>query len=408
MLALVPLFDILPYMGGIRVDVLVVTALMDELDAVLELQVGGEGRSAWTLKRDRSGFPYHVREIENAHGEALRVAAALSDMGESAAAVRAVGLIKDLDPVCLAMCGICAGRRGDVFLGDAIIADRVFSYDHGKFVATTAERDDEFFHDIKTYNLESTWKVEAQYFAREFQQNPKLTLERPPSKATQVRWLLHKLFAHETGNGPSPLDLPERDLNCPGWEESIEELRNSALIETKLGTLKLTEKGRSRVEEERLRDPNGRKAKDPAFRVHVGPIATGKTVREDPKQFERLKRHVRKVLGVEMEAAAIGLVAEELKRRSIIVKSVSDYADHEKDDAFRHFACHTAASVLMEFIRKHMRPKAKGDFSNRNDRRWHSHEDMEDDEQEEQLPGVHRDDFLARVARACLLRVHAY
>src|SRR4051812_46715282 len=108
-------------MSGARVDVLVVTALKEELDAVLELELDGQGRDAWEDARDLSGFPYHLREFPNGHGETLRMAAAWSgEMGEAAAAVRAVGLIQELDPVCLAMCGICAGWRGKVFLGDVI------------------------------------------------------------------------------------------------------------------------------------------------------------------------------------------------------------------------------------------------------------------------------------------------
>jgi hypothetical protein len=41
--------------GGETVDVLVLTALQDELEAVLAL---GE---RWEERRDGSGFPYHVR-----------------------------------------------------------------------------------------------------------------------------------------------------------------------------------------------------------------------------------------------------------------------------------------------------------------------------------------------------------
>src|SRR5687768_16441483 len=101
-----------------RSDVLVVTALKDELDALLELELDGEGRSAWAERRDRHGFPYHVRQLANAHGPSLLLAAAWSgEMGETAATMRAGTLIDELNPTCLAMCGICAGRRGEVFLG---------------------------------------------------------------------------------------------------------------------------------------------------------------------------------------------------------------------------------------------------------------------------------------------------
>ena len=70
----------------------------------------------------------------------LRIAAAWAgEMGESAAATRAATLIDQLSPNYLAMCGICAGKRGDTFLGDVIVADRVFSYDHGKLVVEAAK-----------------------------------------------------------------------------------------------------------------------------------------------------------------------------------------------------------------------------------------------------------------------------
>ncbi|WP_437718582.1 hypothetical protein WMF45_20415 [Sorangium sp. So ce448] len=129
-----------------RVDALIVTALQDELEAVLAL--GDGGRDGWREARDPGGFPYFVRDLSNDRGEPLRVAAAWSGrMGESAAAARAQGLIEELDPGCLAMCGICAGKRGEVSLGDVIVADRVYSYDEGKRVAHHGG-EGAFFHDI--------------------------------------------------------------------------------------------------------------------------------------------------------------------------------------------------------------------------------------------------------------------
>ncbi|WP_224369092.1 pentapeptide repeat-containing protein [Hyalangium versicolor] len=342
-------------MSRARVDVLIVTALKEELDAVLELEFAGKRRDAWIDARDYSGFRYHHRELPNNYGETLHVAAAWSgSMGENAAAFRAVALIQELDPVCLAMCGICAGRREGTFLGDVIVADRVFSYDHGKLIASKRDRDVEFLHDIATYNLEAAWKMDAAYFAEEFTQSL-LAKTRPVSMDAQRRWLLRVLEAHEKRGGPSPVDHPDRRTQCPDWAECIQALRKQRLIKTVKGELQLTEKGWGRVREELLLDPEGQQG-DPPFRVHVAPIATGKLVQEDPDLFKRLSRHVRKVLGAEMEAAAIGFVAEQLGRRSIIVKAVSDYADHDKTDRHRSFACHASASFLLAFLRKHLRP----------------------------------------------------
>lgn len=391
-------------MGGTVIDVLIVTALKDELDALLALEVEGAGRDAWELRRDRYEFPFHVRELRNKHGEMLRVAAACSwEMGETSVATRTVQLIGELDPACLAMCGICAGSRKKVSLGDVIVADRVFSYDHGKFVEG---RDDGagqahgFFRDITTYNLEATWKMDATYFAQEFQKDWKPAMERPVSKQSQTRWLLLALGAHEQEGAVAPDKHPERKTRCPGWAELIPELRGEGLLDSARGVLRLTDEGRARVAEERLLDPDG-ETRDPDFRVHVGPIATGKTVREDRKLFLELERSVRKVLGIEMEATAIQFVADQLRRRSIIAKAVSDYADHAKDDVFRAFACHASAAFLMSFLCKYVCSKERVPRLVRKERQRRV---TDPDAQEPDDGRDRRDDFLGRVERACSLR----
>ena len=82
--------------------------------------------------------------------------------------------------------------------------------------------------------------------------------------------------------------------------------------------------GEDKVLREKLVYGNGTPV-EPEFRIHVGPIATGKSVREDPDLFHSLIQSNRKVLGVEMEAVAIGWVAEQSGIPSIIAKAVSDY-----------------------------------------------------------------------------------
>ncbi|WP_437650641.1 pentapeptide repeat-containing protein [Sorangium sp. So ce362] len=391
-----------------RVDALVVTALQDELEAVLALGEGG--RDGWREARDAAGFPYYVRELPNDRGQPLRVAAAWSGrMGESAAAARAQGLIEELDPGCLAMCGICAGKRGEVSLGDVIVADRVYSYDEGKRVAASAGGGDgAFFHDIETYNLERTWNMDAALFAREFERQAPLAAERPPSKASQAWWLRHALYASQVEGGPPPVARPERAQRCPGWAERIGELEAERVLRIGDGGLELTEAGMAQVRRDRLIYPDGPPEARP-FRVHIGPIATGKAVQEDAGLFERLRPIGRKVLGVEMEAAAIGYVAERLGRRSIIAKAVSDHGDRDKDDSFRAFACRASAEFLFAFLRRYQEP-ARGEQAGRGRRlrrfparaaggQANPHGD------DILLPGEGRsDDFLSRVERVCRLR----
>jgi hypothetical protein len=69
----------------------------------------------------------------------------------------------------------------------------------------------------------------------------------------------------------------------------LESLRADRLLTLAKGKLKITAAGRERVLEERIRFVNG-PPPDPPFLVHIGPIATGKTVRQDPEIFKRLAK----------------------------------------------------------------------------------------------------------------------
>jgi nucleoside phosphorylase len=83
------------------------------------------------------------REAE-APGDAPSGAVAWSGaMGAAAAARRAATLVERLRPACLAMCGICAGKRGEVALGDVIVAGRVYSFEHGKLTSAASATGEE-------------------------------------------------------------------------------------------------------------------------------------------------------------------------------------------------------------------------------------------------------------------------
>jgi nucleoside phosphorylase len=340
------------------IDVLIVVALEAELDAVL---AEGGGADGWQKVRDH----VHVRTLPNGAGQALGVAAAWTGaMGAMATATRAAPLVKELQPSCLAMCGICAGKRGDVALGDVIVADRVYSFDHGKLVAAeNGKGPQSFFHDIATYNLERSWHMDAAAFRRDLGWAKELLPSRPPTKQAQRRWLLRTLHAYERGGGLAPLAHPERAAMFrtarPGakdWAQLIVDLRKQALLEPGPAVLKLTEAGRLAAEDDHLLYPDGAPG-DPEFQVHVGPIATGNAVIEDPQIFKRLKLVERKTLGVEMEAFAIGYVGDTLPQRAIVAKAVSDHADHDKDDRFREFACRASAAWMFAFLKQHLTPK---------------------------------------------------
>ncbi len=92
------------------VDVLIITALPEEFDAVEAVDRGAAGD--WIEHKDSSGFRYQVRDYEAEAGGQLQVALAQAvKMGGEATMEAASRLVPELRPRCLAMCGICAGWR---------------------------------------------------------------------------------------------------------------------------------------------------------------------------------------------------------------------------------------------------------------------------------------------------------
>jgi nucleoside phosphorylase len=100
--------------GGDRVDVLIVTAVKEEYDAVLAVHAGAREGSRWEERPGPTGLAVAIRTFITADGGALRVAATRAPgMGGVATANAAVPLVTQYRPRCVAMCGVCAGRRGD-------------------------------------------------------------------------------------------------------------------------------------------------------------------------------------------------------------------------------------------------------------------------------------------------------
>jgi nucleoside phosphorylase len=333
----------------VQIDVLVITGLLDELNALLDLYRD----KIWHQERDSQGFPYHVRPFVAEDGSPLTIAAAWSgQMGELAAGERSRALIDHLRPSCLAMCGICAGRRDTVFLGDVIVASTTFSYDSGKMVANNEgpQEYEEFLHEITTYNLKKTWHYDAEYFKSRMEL-PKEELElRPKSLEFQRRWVLRWLRKRNGAEGSTPTAELRAEF-VPRWDEAIRSLVKKKLVKIDDGNLVLTKSGMKTAERDILLYPD-KTPSDPPFRVHVGPIVTGKAVRSDPNVWKQVRKLNRSVLGLEMEANAIGFVAELDNIPSIIVKSVTDYADPDKDDSFRTFAARSSAFFLVEFLKR--------------------------------------------------------
>jgi nucleoside phosphorylase len=94
-----------------RVDVVILTALRLEYDAVLQVDTGAVRGSTWEHTTGPSGLPVALRAFETPAARPLRVAVAVAaDMGATAATNTLLPLVEALGPRCVAMCGV-PGRR---------------------------------------------------------------------------------------------------------------------------------------------------------------------------------------------------------------------------------------------------------------------------------------------------------
>src|SRR4051812_5133660 len=112
------------------VDVVIVTAVKDEYDAALLVNTGAWSGSAWRRETGPTGLEVALRTFRASDGKPLRVVLTRAlETGGVATASAVEPLIAQYKPSCIGMCGVCAGRRGSVELGDVIVADRLWTYD---------------------------------------------------------------------------------------------------------------------------------------------------------------------------------------------------------------------------------------------------------------------------------------
>ena len=87
--------------------------------------------------------------------------------------------------------------------------------------------------------------------------------------------------------------------------------------------------------------------------VHVGPVATGSMVLEDPQMVAMIQSQHRDTLGVEMEAygvAAAASISSAHPPKVVIMKSVCDFADPMKNDQWQEYAAYTSSQLALRLI----------------------------------------------------------
>jgi WD40 repeat protein/nucleoside phosphorylase len=323
--------------AGAGVDVLIITALKQELDALLTVEAGLI--EPWT--RVAGEHPTHRAIFEGRGGPIEIVAARTARMGGVETATLASRLFPVLKPRSLAMCGVCAGRPGDTELGDVIIADRVLQYDEGK------RRHDGWAGDLTTYQMPDQWLHAAQELYGPAQTFAGYGV---PDVDEACWWLLEQL--HE---GHDPLASTGLDRYFPDarWPDAFARLRDVlGHVKVTRGRLELTEVGEAALAEHRM--VHGRRPFSCLpYWIHVGPMGSGNYVVKDADVWALISgQGNRKILGLEMEAATVGRVAHAHGLPFIVAKGVMDHADRRKDDRAKGFAARASAEVLCKMLRQ--------------------------------------------------------
>ena len=91
--------------------------------------------------------------------------------------------------------------------------------------------------------------------------------------------------------------------------------------------------------------------------MHVGPLASGAVVLEEPETVKLIKAQNRDTIGIDMEAYGVFAAANYSysdATKAIVVKSVCDFADIDKNDDFQPYAAFTSAVFALKLIQNHL------------------------------------------------------
>lgn len=343
-----------PSTAAEAIDILIVTAIKEEWDELLQVTDGAVG--PWEPAIGPHNLQVARTRFRAKDGSVLRVLATWAlEMGGVAASNAAGPLVERYHPRVLAMCGVCAGRRGKVNLGDVLVADRLWFYDVGKttveYPAGVERR--VFEGSMHQYKLNPRWKQAAEGFEPD-PLTPWLE-QRPRTYAQQEDWLLAQVAA-----STDPAKSAEQESRCAQYDQVLERLwKDGRLVDS---TLTLTEAGRAYINRLLLKHRD-RLPPDVPLRVRVAPIGSGSQVMQHERIFDQLASSMREVLGLEMEAAALGAIAHQHEIAYVLVmKAVMDFADSAKNDNFKKFAARASAECLLAFLRAQL-PSVGSDFT---------------------------------------------
>lgn len=88
---------------------------------------------------------------------------------------------------------------------------------------------------------------------------------------------------------------------------------------------------------------------DTHLKIHIGPFASGASVVADPAVSLKLKDQHRKIVGFDMESYGVmtaGNDSDEPRPKVIVIKSVCDFGNIDKDDKYQAYASYTSVALL--------------------------------------------------------------
>lgn len=324
-----------------KVDVLLITAIKEEYEAAKRVfsatSMDGEGVRQWEDVVVPASAPFQRGIFYRESAQLFSLALAKPPrMGGIQTGQLAATLAHHLKPTCLVMCGVCAGNPKDVALGDVIISELAYQYDEGKL------EEDRFVGDHRQSPISKLWHDAAAVLQPEL-----LPSFGHPSTQDVRYWLIERLYC---GDNPREHPARPRYFRTGEWKTLTQTLEAQGIIEREGTLFKLTPAGREEVERSIAFDV------DPPehlpIAIKVGPIASGNVVVKDGVTWDSLKAMgVRSVLGLEMEAAALGVAARNAEvPQWIVIKGVMDHADPRKEDRFKPFAARASAEALRFFL----------------------------------------------------------
>lgn len=325
------------------VDILVCTALDTEYDVAKNVATEGFGRDrtvADWVEHEAQPIPYAQGTIQVDGQERTIALAHPTRMGGLSTALLAGQLIQSLSPSCVAMCGACAGHPEDTALGDVIFAQNSYQYDEGKHTSEAGFRGDHMAVPVSERLL-----AKAQRF-----DSSALPSHGPLLDEEVLLWMLESL---RLGIDPKRSAGVRRFVGSSDlrWNALVETLiRDRHVVRRATGNLGLTRDGRSHLSMQlygRLGGPT-----QLPFAVLCGPMASGNAVVANGKAWQQLAgMGQRKILGLEMEAAALTRAAHNAQVPYwVVMKGVSDHANPHKSDRYKGFVERASAEALFAFL----------------------------------------------------------